>query len=467
MMKRIAIVLFAALPLFGQSSPQDLIPNSVKYSDTGAKPVKGRSGSASIEARALLGMDGATTIEVTTGSFESSVAGPGSIDRLQIKQDFTSENAITANVNTSGSFVSVPVTGLVWREPVQLQAHVSGVDPNRTDVVTVTETVKRRPNLMVEPRVAPHAVVGLPYSANVVIWERNGELGARATCVMRDNGVEVDRAEGIWIDAGSRVVCHMLHTFTSAGVHNVEFALIDQSPADWDERNNVARIALPVYATAEQMTRWSAYTQEETRQMRFSSSSSSPTEYSGGNDDQTDISQFTSFNAVIEGAFDFMNLRASFFERTDGGTMIYEDAAPQFFPPWPEPNGCKFSDRRSAYTTICSNNGLTSIQYFRGSGKAIYISEGWQYWLWDGEWQGFHYVMNMSYQQNWMNSYGDTIALEFRVSDGNKLWEAAPVIPLNVDTQESASSGCYGSVPTCWSRSEKTVVKSGSASHPQ
>src|SRR5690348_11830002 len=46
------------------------VPNSQKYHNTGMHPATGRSGSASIEARALFGKDGNTTVEVSTGSLE-------------------------------------------------------------------------------------------------------------------------------------------------------------------------------------------------------------------------------------------------------------------------------------------------------------------------------------------------------------------------------------------------------------
>jgi len=51
-------------------------PNTQKYSDAGAKPVTGRSGSASLEARALLASDGTADIEVSTGSLDAGTSIP-------------------------------------------------------------------------------------------------------------------------------------------------------------------------------------------------------------------------------------------------------------------------------------------------------------------------------------------------------------------------------------------------------
>src|SRR4051794_9980978 len=47
-----------------------LISNTVKYRDLGAKPATGRSGTSTLATRALLGKDGVTELEVTTGTFD-------------------------------------------------------------------------------------------------------------------------------------------------------------------------------------------------------------------------------------------------------------------------------------------------------------------------------------------------------------------------------------------------------------
>ena len=59
-------------------------PNAAKYHDAGAKPATGRSGSSSLEVRALLGKDGGVTLEATTGSLEAGTH-PGNIAKTQVK----------------------------------------------------------------------------------------------------------------------------------------------------------------------------------------------------------------------------------------------------------------------------------------------------------------------------------------------------------------------------------------------
>ena len=57
----------------------------MKYRDAGAKPGTGRSGSAAIQARALRGQS-ETTIEVTTGQFESAVAAARKLDKGHLRR---------------------------------------------------------------------------------------------------------------------------------------------------------------------------------------------------------------------------------------------------------------------------------------------------------------------------------------------------------------------------------------------
>src|SRR5918998_666084 len=66
------------------SRPQ-LVPNGRRYQERGLKPATGRSGSASLTARALLGKDGATTVEMTTGGLDGGGAQPGNINKAKLK----------------------------------------------------------------------------------------------------------------------------------------------------------------------------------------------------------------------------------------------------------------------------------------------------------------------------------------------------------------------------------------------
>src|SRR5207249_119724 len=74
-----------------------------------------------------------------------------------------------------------------------------------------------RPDLVASRLDAPaQAPVGAAVNLQGFILERNGEVGARADCVLYVDGAAADRATGIWVDAGGMVACAMTHVFTEA-----------------------------------------------------------------------------------------------------------------------------------------------------------------------------------------------------------------------------------------------------------
>ena len=141
-MKTSALLLavLTATSLFAETR---LVPNDIKYRDTSAPHATGRDGNVAIEARALLGSDQKTTLEVTTGSLENQPAGPGNIDKVQVK---IGDLTINHNNLTAGGYYAETLDGLQRGDTLQVQANVSGID-GRTAVVTVDETVKKRPDL--------------------------------------------------------------------------------------------------------------------------------------------------------------------------------------------------------------------------------------------------------------------------------------------------------------------------------
>src|SRR3982751_6101294 len=59
--------------------------NSIKYLDKGKKNARGFAGAASLEVRALLGMDGNTTLDVATGTIDNPDASR-LLNKIQLKQ---------------------------------------------------------------------------------------------------------------------------------------------------------------------------------------------------------------------------------------------------------------------------------------------------------------------------------------------------------------------------------------------
>lgn len=175
--------------------------------------------------------------------------GDATLARVQLK-GFDPDGALqmTRNFNdleTRSS--SLAVNGLVRGGQVQVQANIRDADPARTGVVTVDAPVLLRPDLaVVELRKPPRAVRNSAVPIVGVVRELNGDLGAWADCVLYVNGVETDRAWGIWVDAGGTVTCTMMHMFRTVGESRVEIRVERVAPGDFDASNNSAAGTMPV-----------------------------------------------------------------------------------------------------------------------------------------------------------------------------------------------------------------------------
>jgi hypothetical protein len=222
--------------------------NSVKYSDAGTKPVSARSGSASLEARALLSKDGRASVEASTGRLDGGTA-PGQIRRVQMKVlSSSSRKTSTTTFEGSGNGSwSTTIDRVGTGASVQLQATIGGIDGNRTDVVTVTVPVERRPDVAVNSVTAPaRALAGMPMNVVATVSERNGDVGARANCMLSVDGSLIDQANGIWIDAGQTVSCAFQARVNAIGSHKVSVYVTGIAPADWDGSDNSASTTVDV-----------------------------------------------------------------------------------------------------------------------------------------------------------------------------------------------------------------------------
>ena len=225
-------------------------PNSRRYRDAGAHPATGRDGSATLQARALLGRDGATVLELTTGALDVAGAPPGNIDHVQLKL-LATDNSVVLTQNyaglTDGGAWTHSYAGLGPHQAFQVQTNISGIDANRTDVVTVQGTVQRRPDLAAislnaPTQVTPNAAVPLV----ATISEQNGDVGAAANCILYIGGLEADRADGIWVDAGGSVSCQFMATFSETGNKTATVRVESVIPGDDDLTNNSASATVVV-----------------------------------------------------------------------------------------------------------------------------------------------------------------------------------------------------------------------------
>jgi hypothetical protein len=223
--------------------PGNAVSSSKHYRSSGVGNATGRSGSATMTARALLGKDGNSTVELTTGTLDSSATPPGSFSKVQYKPFDSSGNPLfTQNfgpLSTSGGYYNFASPSLYRAEQLQLQGNISGIDNNRTDVVTVVETVKLRPDLAVQNLVLPNsAMLTQPVNISANIVELNGDASATTTCILAIDGNNVDQANNVYVDAGGSVSCAFEYIFSTTGSHTVQVTAANVVPTDWDTSNN-------------------------------------------------------------------------------------------------------------------------------------------------------------------------------------------------------------------------------------
>jgi hypothetical protein len=230
--------------------------NSQKYADNGAHPATGRSGLAALQAEALIATDGSVQLAVSSFRSGDALALPaGILEKVQVKI-FDASNRLlsTRNVNAlnGGPSWTTALPGMPAGGTVQVQANVKGIDPRRTDVVTVSGIVAvAAPDLAVTGLVIPGtAIAGAPTVLGATIAETGGQHGARADCVLYINNVASDRSNGIWVDAGGVVSCAFTHVFPAAGTVSLRIALEHIVPGDGNASNNSATATLPVVTPA-------------------------------------------------------------------------------------------------------------------------------------------------------------------------------------------------------------------------
>lgn len=467
-----ALLTAVTLPL---SAGVKFESNAVKYKDSGLRPATGRSGSATLQGRTLIDSSGVAELQLTTGSFDPA-SSIGSIDKVQIKSE--SGGTINDNHLTSDGTYSVTLEGVSRGETIDVTAHVSGIDGRRTDIVSLTETAKLRPDLTVTGITLP-ATIGtdFPTMIDATLRELNGDVGARANCVLRVNGADVDSAEGIWIDAGGSVSCSFLHTFEAAGMATIEVALTNVNPGDYDGENNLLRRVVNVLDTLD-MGRWSA-TAEETETDNWSVIDTSwgyHREYQSHG-----WTSSSSFSANWAENLDLNTLKASYVEKTDGVTIVeLRDLA------LVRSNGaggsgtqCLIQFTEEMTVRICQHPGqagrpgrparpkFINPLFSRRAGDATYISKEWGKPTPDAPDDGA-YVRNESGRTTTgvRTRLGSSMQFEIEISDATHYYAERPEFPLQTTvTREEAPRSCSDN-GWCSESSVQRTIKYGGTSSP-
>ncbi|HEX8351980.1 MAG TPA: hypothetical protein VF611_03590 [Pyrinomonadaceae bacterium] len=457
-----------------------LIPNARKYRDTGLPAATGRSGSATLTARALLGKDGQTSVELTTGALDAATPAPGRIVKAQLKPlGGTGEPLYARNfagLNGGGAFAT-GVNDLRRGQQLQAQANVTGVDPNRTDVVTVVETVKLRPNLAASHLAAPErAVVNTTVNLTAVVRETNGDVGAKADLVLYVDGREADRADGVWVDARGTVSAAFTHTFASEGVKRLEVKAERVAPGDYNTADNATAASIEVVSP---QTRLSYYASAYDRDM----ASRYKSEYAYNFNDGTFVSRDSSsyaydnrthtqdvyfygwtYSSAVKFPIDasvtelndgkavvntsFPGLEADYSYTSDYGTYVYVTSTAHRHDP-----ATGYYLYVSSYSVRESELGyasdFTQVSYGRHAGDVTYHSASTysSYYAYQGETAyDYSYSYNYDYSDKGgvMVPFGSQYGLDVSVAgaDGTAM-TAAPRMPLVPTESNSTSSFCW------------------------
>jgi hypothetical protein len=377
------LALPAAAETFAQPNPM-----SKKYRDTGAKPVGGRSGSAALEVRALRDRAGATELEVTTGQFEGA-APKGTLAKVQVKLLTASgESMQTDNYKktlTGNGYASFTYDELRRGQKVQVQANVTGIDPNRTDVVTVATDVHLRPDIEALSINAPGQVlVNAPVVVTGSMGEVNGDVGARATCRLLVDGVEVGAIAHAWVDAASNVICQFNTSFATAGAKALTFRVTDVNPGDYDSGNNDVGTTVSViepavgqpyrymYAWAQDGAWQQRYREERQFQRTGGGVSTWVREFDGHNRYQS----FGAYAEFSEGA-SLSSGRVKLAHASDGTALPLLDIAVADLPySWSDGlgHGCRYGYLTAgAHVEVCSYDGFSRVYTQRWAQHVVYF----------------------------------------------------------------------------------------------
>lgn len=263
--------------------------NSEKYSDTGSHPATGRSGSATIQSRALLAKDGTALLEVTTGTLDAE-PGPGNIRHLTmtpLRPDGSPDDTLAYNNLNAGGYWQHTYSNLARNQNVRIDSNITDLDP-RTDVVTTIDTLKKRPDLFAkEVAGPPTALTNQPVTFTATVAEINGDVGAHADCVLSVDGQQVDQALGIWVDAAGTVSCAFQTSFATTGLKHISVSVVNVVPGDWDTSNNTAQTTIEIVDSSVQLRTYAhmsnySWTQPSTTTITTPSETYSESDSAGG-----------------------------------------------------------------------------------------------------------------------------------------------------------------------------------------
>jgi len=436
----VGVLLLLSSVAFSQV-PGNANSNSKHYRDSGLGNAQGRQGSAVLTTRSLLNKDGSTNVELTTGVLDTTATQPGAFGKVQFKPLDMNGDAITAQnftpLSTAGGYYTFTTNVLHHNQQVQLQANITGID-KRTDVATVIDSVRLRPDLTVSQLGFPSsALINTPVNIAATIRELNGDTGANANVVLAIDGTNVDSANGIWVDAGGTVSVAFTYTFTSTGSHTIQVTAGNVVPADYDTSNNSASGTINITANNLSISgsfQDSSYAYQAGYEYKLVYDATGSVLYdyvSQGNETWDSQIVWANFSSVNNGMLHFP---ATFkvVESMDGVTKFQNAGNLSGYDGGNWSYGWGFVDNGYSYVYSYSYNGSSEVYgaYYRYAGDVTYWSNVYACDWWNWNPSGSCSATNNNYYYSWNSSYQSsqgnrivpgsvyTLGLGFQGSDG-------------------------------------------------
>ncbi|HUG42348.1 MAG TPA: hypothetical protein VMM12_17925 [Longimicrobiales bacterium] len=456
----------AAMMLAEADAPPRFTANGVQYRNSSAGPAVGRAGSATLTGNVLLDVTAMAELYLAAGT----IGGDGTplLGQVQIKAFAADGRLLFTRNDVPGPDTRRAdyVLGPLSRDArVQVQANVTGADPVRTGVVTLDVPVRLRPDPQVAAIAAPQRVgVRTMVGIAATVRELNGDLGARADCALVVGGVEVDRARGIWVDAGSSVSCAFRHRFEALGPTEVEVRLVDVEPRDFDADNNAARTTVEVMlipsafaydASFQDVTFESSWRSEyrwQSADGRYGSEGRDQSEASGR--EQSGLLWAWTPRALAFPLDELIIRQMTRDETVHAARFLAVEPDWSWSDEWGS-QSCfmRWFDTPNGYNSfeLCSvqwqdSEPYTYLHYSRHAGEVTYHSRGDSRW-WDQD-AGVDDVWSWNYSDSFsigrMVSYGREYGFFIRMQDANGVYRMQPLVWL-----EPFSEG-YQTPWSCW-----------------
>lgn len=432
-----------------------------RYQDSGAHPATGRSGSAAIQAEALAAENGATTLTVTSHRAADLSVNAGNLARVHVKAfDASGRLLFTRTFNgTSGNMFTTSFAGLAPGTRFQVQANVTGIDRRRTDVVTAGPSAHRGPDLAVTAVAAPaNVVINTPVIISATVAELNGERGAKADCILEIDGAVVDRAPGVWVDAGDAVSCVFTTSFAVTGTRSVRVHVNHVRPRDFDQSNNTGSTTLVVSEPAAGPgpsvlfggeIRDVLFARRDTFSTRWTYSDGRLFLESVSTTDSSGREQRALISGTLQGEITFPITRLD-VAQTSGGVLLHQARYDDVQPDSSTGSGASCAARgvgTGVETYVCSQQaGFTTVTYLRAAGTVTFRSLEYSK-VWNGEsYDESTWVDNGNSSVGELLPWGADFTFNVVLTDGGRIFTiAATALLLPVDEVEDEPLVCTNS----------------------